>query len=513
MMRKIAALLLAVVMTASIAGCGGNASDNSKTGEDNANVSGSEGEEAAELDVENVYDLYVTWPSLSGAPADLAMVEDAVNDIVTEKLGVNVILNAISLADLTSQQQLLISSGEAIDVVCCLWTGLDAWVNTESLLELDDYMNTYAADLVEQYGDIAYGCSYNGHVYGFPGADSGYAYGFWANSDILAKYGYATEDRTITIEELEEMFATIKEGEGDGYYMIAGGGAFGCLDGRYDNLGGSDYTGAIMLDGDTEKVVNVYETQAYADYAYRMYDWAQKGYISADAATTEDSPQTLLTTGSYFGAFSQLGEGTRSSYGSNGTVPLTALEIQPGYTIGTDLTDIIFGVASTCAEPEKAVAFLNELYTNPDLSNLLMYGVEGVHYEVVEESEEGYRQIAFPEGVDMNNSGYYVFLGVWAVQLDTVWQSPAGYAEIEERNARREYEISPAFGYTFNSSEYSTEITALSAVYNEYYKIIDCGAINPEEELTAFIDALKAANIDTVIAANQEQYDAWKAAQ
>lgn len=528
MRKKLLSLLLAGVMVFSLTACGGNGgSDNSgSTGNagGNADVSETEGgstggdEEAgagaADLDVGNVEELYVTWPSLGGAPADLAMIEEAVNEIVTPKLGVKAVFQSIQIADLASQQQLLISSGDKIDLVSMLFTGLDVWVNTESLLEIEDYLADYGTGIMDIYGDKIYAGSRNGHIYGVPKDFGGSPFGFLARTDILEKYGYDTADRTITVEELEEMFATVKEGEGNAFYPVAGGGSFQCMGPHYDALGGQVYTGVVLYDSDSDTIVDLYETDEFAEYAQRMYDWAQKGYISADAATTEETPQMMIATGSYFGAFAPTAQATKSSYySSNGTVPLTSLDIVSGRTGISDLTGTMWGVASTCEIPEKAVAFLNELYINPELSDLLMFGIEGVHYEVVEENAAGQKLLAMPEGVDPMTSGYFVALGVWDMSMDAVWASDAGYRELEDKETQKGYELSAAFGYIFDNTAYSTELTALGAIFNEYSKIIDCGAIDPATELPAFIDALKAANIDEVIAGNQEQYDAWRAAQ
>lgn len=469
-------------------------------------------EGAGDLDTSEIVDIHVTWPSTGGAPADMQMIEDAVNEITEKKIGVHVIFEAIAFQDLVSQQQLLISSGEQLDIPCMLWTGLDTWVNTESLTELEDLIPVYGKGIVERQGERAYGCVYDDHVYGVSVSGLGNCSGFLANSDILDKYGFDTADRVITIEELEEIFATVKEGEGDGFYCVARGAGFAYASGRYDNVGSSDYTGVIMLDGDHEKIVNLYETDSYKEYAYRVYDWAQKGYLSPDAATIEDAHQTLIASGNYLGGFSNTLVGVKMAYGSGGQIPITCLTLQEGYTKVSDLTDIMFGIASTCKTPEKAMAFLNELYTNAEICNLLENGIENVHFKVLEENEEGQRVITFADGVDMTNSGYYVSFGVWNIAATDMW-APVGLEELEERKVRAEYELSPAFGYVFDGRDYSTQLTALSAVYNEYEPIISCGAINPDEELPAYIEALKAAGIDEVIAANQEQYNKWLSQQ
>lgn len=464
-----------------------------------------------ELDLDNIYECNLPWPSLNDSPADLQMIEDAANEITESKLGVHVVLQPIGLMSLTSQQQLMISSGEKMDVVQMEWTGLEPWVSTDSLLELDDLLPTYGKGIVDAFGESAYACTYNGHIYGTPVYQTGYAWGFHANTDILKKYGYDTADRKITLAELEEMFATIKAGEGDDFYCAAGGGSFFNTMGRVDKIDGNTYTGVVMWD-DPEHIVNLYETDAFKEYAYLMYDWAQKGYIAPDAATPVDNINTQVASGKYLGVFyTTEDQEVQSSLSSNGTVSLTGLTIVDGYTTTSDLTGNMYGIAYNCENPEKTMALINEIYTNSELSGLIGYGIEGVHYVVKEENEKGQKIIAFPEGVDSSNSGFLCLFNVYRMGTDLVW-TPSDFTWFEDREKHAQtYELSPAFGYSFDSRDYSTQISALAAVYNEYYTIIDCGAINPDEELPAFINALKAAGIDEVVAANQEQYSEWLA--
>ena len=51
---------------------------------------------------------------------------------------------------------------------------------------------------------------------------------------------------------------------------------------------------------------------------------------------------------------------------------------------------------------------LNELYSNPELSNLYMYGIEGVHYEVIEKGAvtNGQDRINYPDGLDATTTTY-----------------------------------------------------------------------------------------------------------
>ena len=46
---------------------------------------------------------------------------------------------------------------------------------------------------------------------------------------------------------------------------------------------------------------------------------------------------------------------------------------------------------------------LNEIYTNPELANICINGIEGTHFEIKDE-EKGI--VGFPEGVDGTTTGY-----------------------------------------------------------------------------------------------------------
>lgn len=58
-----------------------------------------------------------------------------------------------------------------------------------------------------------------------------------------------------------------------------------------------------MLDQDFTNMTisNMYETDEYANFAQLMYDWAQAGFISKDAATSTEDRNTLLQGRQLFG--------------------------------------------------------------------------------------------------------------------------------------------------------------------------------------------------------------------
>ena len=55
-------------------------------------------------------------------------------------------------------------------------------------------------------------------------------------------------------------------------------------------------------------------------------------------------------------------------------------------------------------------------------------------------------------------------------------------------------------------------MAAVQSVFDQYRLPLENGVIDPDENLPKFIQALKDAGIDTVIAEKQRQLDEWAAA-
>ena len=72
---------------------------------------------------------------------------------------------------------------------------------------------------------------------------------------------------------------------------------------------------------------------------------------------------------------------------------------------------------------------------------------------------------------------------------------------------------SVSFGFVFDSSKVVNQYAAVNNVIMQYYSALDCGSADPKTEIPKFVQALKEAGIDDIIAEKQAQYDAWRAAQ
>ena len=194
--------------------------------------------------------------------------------------------------------------------------------------------------------------------------------------------------------------------------------------------------------------------------------------------------------------------------------PMTAITTVAPWCQTSMYQSTLWAIPVTCENPEKTFQFLNYLYADNALDNLLTFGLEGVSYEVVEKGEkEGQMVIRYADGVDAANSPYNMGMHVFGDKTTIAVFEPMTldyYTMCEEfNNSIPEDRVSRTLGYVFNSTPVATQASSVSAVVQQYSGIIAAGAQDPATVLPEFIQALKDAGVDDIIEENQRQLDEW----
>lgn len=474
---------------------------------------------------EEPYEIVMAIPTQGAEPSGLLDVENALNEIVEPELGVKVTLYPIAYSDLISQQNLMITSGDKLDLASTMFTGVGNWVSKGAFLELDDLYAQYGADIEKAEGRAMAGGYYDGKLYAIPSEEKqARSYGFFARKDIVEELGFTfDEDKTYTLDDLGELFAAYKEKYGDGYYCVGGTASnsdwYSYIH-EVDNLGSTNSTGILAgagLDDDTI-VQNMYALDAYKEYAEAMYDWAQAGYYSPDAATNTDAGTVQVQSGYYLGGFYTTETDMTANLSRDCGYDMVKINLVSPYAETSMYQSTMWSIPSSCENPEKTFQFLDYLYADNGLANMLTNGLEGVSYEVVEKGEKaGQAVIRYADGVDASNSPYTMPLHVYGDKLNVAIYSPMTldyYTMAAEFNeSLPDDRTSKTLGFVFNNESVATEITAIDAVVAQYAGIIAAGAQDPAEVLPKFLEELDAAGIDKVIAEKQTQLDAWLAEQ
>lgn len=534
--KRILSLLLAVVMVFSLAACGGG-NDSSKgtdkkdtgkettapgdttatKGADSTEAGSTEGGEttaaagnsAIDFD-EEPYTLHICYAVAGEAQPDMAMIQEKMNEITLKEINAKVELEAVSLFSIANVYALKASSQEKMDLMV-LFPGsnyLVNFANSNLLIPIEEYVDQWGSDLKEVLGDTLKVGQFNGHQYAIPqnGGIGKMATGFNLSKDLCQKYNINPED-VKTLEDLEAAFETIKANEPDVTVLMpetAGGGIVYSLLDYYDACGVGG--GILEVKDGKLSIINQLDTEEYMDACKKVREWYEKGYISKDVLTSQDGGSDAIKAGKCFAsAVASIGVAKGDDY----MTPVIIHESKPLVTT-SDSQLVMWGVASNCERPDKAIQFLNLCCSSAELTNLFKWGVEGVHYEVLGNG-------AIDNSMGSAWLNYWWMLGDYFKGLtpksDLESTGLSSSDEFKAAEANWEEEYSPAYGFNFDSAPVKTQVAACDAINNQYQIAIACGTVDPEEELPKYSKALQDAGLSEVMAEKERQLNEWYASQ
>ena len=260
-------------------------------------------------------------------------------------------------------------------------------------------------------------------------------------------------------------------------------------------------------DNDTT-VVNLYTSDEYYELCKRRYEWSREGLIMPDASINTEQVSSLMGAGKAFCASTETKPGIESQWERNTGIDITIIDIVPDYTMTSNLNNYWF-IPYTSEQPARAMQILNEMYSNPDVANLLIYGIEGKYYEFVDE-ENGV--IDYPDGVTSDDLGYTVT--AWHFPNELIahkWVTDG--ADIWEDTIRFNKDCHPsqAKGFVWDSTDVTNEVVACTTVKNKYEKGLNTGDVDPDTIWEQMKEEYEEAGIQKIIDEKQKQLDEWLA--
>jgi putative aldouronate transport system substrate-binding protein len=159
-------------------------------------------------------------------------------------------------------------------------------------------------------------------------------------------------------------------------------------------------------------------------------------------------------------------------------------------------------ISTASKNTERAMMFLNLLNTDPYLTTLLDYGVEGVHYNIVN-GEAVFTDKRADYAPWTNGMGNITLLPPQEGQGTDFWDTfKAYYGSAKEI---------PILGFSFDPKNVETEMGSLSNVAAEYALALSTGTVDPAEKLPEFIQKLKDNGIDKVVQEANTQLESFLA--
>lgn len=525
-MKRMVSMVLVALMLLSFVGCKEKASTAQSGSETNAGT-----EAAASTDTEattstttdasqteekqEIYNMVMEIVNYGYDDKDIQMIEEEVNKITEAKIGVHVDFMTVPIGNMATKLELAVVGGEKLDLV---HTGLLTNPSRLAAQGLLTPMTEYLTDtLKELAGELLKATTINGEVYAYPGnlypgANVSLVY----DKDLADQYGIVIPESITSKEDFEKIFDQVLASGMTQYPISIGDGVNSeyTLGANYENLGDSAYNsfGVVLGDDPTNTIVNWYASDVYKKQSEIRREWYEKGYSLPDSISNGYTVNDSMSQGTIFSFVTSLGTGSSVAYwsaqsGKNlASVPIRDVKIE-----ASGVSIISYGISSTCDNPQKVCDFLELLYTDVELANLMSYGMEGTHYVTQENS----KIIKYPEGLDAMSVGYGSFIGPFGDSSQIYYREPLTdefVASVEEYGAKKA-KVSKYMGYTFDTTKVQSELAAVSAVITQYAPSLACGIIEVETILPEFIEALNTAGMDQIIAENQTQLNAWLAQQ
>ena len=364
------------------------------------------------------------------------------------------------------------------------------------ILDLSSLLDTYGSGIKEALGAETLSTHTDrGAIYGIPCMrDFALRYGFEYRVDIAEKYNLDMKS-VKSFKDLTDIFAKLQEQAPD---MIA------CCDVTYktwDTL--TDSLGVLMDYGQNSNVTNLYETESFEELYRYVNLWNQRGYLlSNDIGFL--SANRYVSSPEIFGKFSVFHPGLVPVDSVDAGEKIDCIPLSSSFLCTDVMVFNTYAISASCPYPEICMKFLNLMYSDPYVMNLLTYGIEGEHYRFVDRKND---IIDFAQGVNRENSEYAQFRSYyWGNQSIThiwngypvdLWQQIQDYNESAPRSL--------AFGFRYDSAPVQAEVAACTKVVNTYLPLLEAGVGNVDEILEEFQLELRKAGIDSIIKEKQRQ--------
>ncbi|WP_168121124.1 ABC transporter substrate-binding protein [Paenibacillus sp. HB172176] len=469
-----------------------------------SNGNGKDDLKGSAIDVSKLKPHVITLVYPGTPQKDEAVVEEALNKLLMEKINATIDLMPIDWGAWDDKINLMIAGRDVVDIYfTAQWNGHANNVTKGAFIELDDLIAKYGQGITGTL-DPAFleGAKINGKNYGVPtNKELASAGGIVYRKDVADELGIDMS-KVKEPKDLDAVYAIVKKERPDLTPLYTTGAVFNAhYFGNYDFLGDATIPGALLKDGDSTKVQPVEDTERYMEFLKLARDFYKKGYINADAATTQVASADAWTAGKVFSTVEPMKPGKDAEIASAAGIPgKTAQTIMTEKTVATSETaGSMLGISSTSKDPDRSMMFINLLHTDKEINNLLNFGIENVHYtrngEIISPTDKT---------ADYAPGSAWMFGNQF---LNYVWDSEAPDKWDQFRAFNENAISSPALGFVFNSEPVKSEVGALANVIRQFQKAVETGSVETEKGLQEYRQALKDAGIDKVIAEKQKQFD------
>lgn len=542
--KKLLSILLVLTMMLTLAGCGGKSAADSMDDTTPAETTQTDDSSAAdttdtadaeapadaaepvELDTSERVDL--VFYVMGDAPTDEQMVEDAINEILLEKVNATIDMQFSTWTDFQQKYSLELTSGNADLIYIASWLNYGQLATSGAFEELDGLLDTVAPTLKATVGDGNLNmCKVDGKIYAIPCTWAEYVCnGVKYREDLRAKYDLPVPDSIENFEayllgiqenEPNQPLLTVTTEESQGF--LTGFDAAWIFNFKYPwvNANGLPYGLAADYDSPSD-VYDYWYSDDFVEDMKIMKKWADLGFWSKSALSDTNNSESYKN-----------GLCVAEIAGQNPNKQITAIndfkndghdDWQSEYIAYGETTGVIYpghatqngtAIVRGCKNPERAMKVLELLMTDQELNNLIQAGIEGVHYEL---DENGIYQNLNPANATFAYEGF----NTWALrngdyklpqESDIILNEM--FDKYEKLGDQTKFpNVNIYNGFSENYDAYQAERTAVSNVMRQYLAPLQAGLVDDvDAAVEEFRQKMTDAGIDVCRDGFKEQWIAY----
>ncbi len=526
--------LLAIGLTMTIAissmmGCG-NTQESSEdagnevreeTSEDSNETIASENpvEEGSSVDLSEQVNvvIYVT----GSEPDHFDKIREKLNELTMRDLNCTVDYNFFNSSDTQQKYMMLLSSGEQIDLIYSgNWLNYSSYAMRGAFEPIEDLVKEYSPKIYDYIGTAGWdSAKVNGTAYMIPCLWKEYnLFSITYREDLRKKHDLPVPD---SVENIEKYLQGIKDNEPDIMPTLEGvqtavanlGSYFRAIevfDSKYNWVDWRMPYGIYIDYDDPSQTYNYWESDNFREDMKIMKRWADAGFWSRDALSSDENPEDVMLSGKSAAQLGVAGIGSGVMYTDRAKEndPNTEMEfVSIPYCYGKQRSVSVaptqngISVPITAQHADRAIALYEKILFDEEYFNLIMYGIEGEDYNVVDGKYE-----SIPGGYGREASR------LWCARTDEMYMPTiADEKGIEMKEQIAKYEgPNKVGGFVEDYTPYQIERTALMDVVTQYLIPIQAGMVEDvDAAIDDFLEKARAAGLEKVQAGYLEQYEAY----
>ena len=441
----------------------------------------------------------LVWWTVGGQlPSNYEQAIDKMNEYTAEKIGAKVDIKVASWGEWETKINTIVNTGEPFDIMFTNNSKYSQQVAMGAFADITELVKTETPELYDLIPENVWeGTQIDGKIYSVPTYKDSSLTQYWVFDDTYVQKYNIDLDNIKTMQDLDQPFRDMKAGEGKSFYPLplTQSEGFNGFFNAYDDMTLGLAPIGVSTTDESRQVVSVLEQEDIMENLKLLHSWYKDGIINPDAPTKPepDKGRPFFSAQAFPGAEAnwQITEGVEKYdlvqyYG-------------PMYTTST-IQGSLNAISANSKYKEEALKYLQLVNTDPTLRNMLAFGEEGVDYtkvkeeKVIERLTDTWPLAAYTQGTFFN--------------MATTKGAPEDQWE-QVRMLNEQAFSSSILGFALNISELSTEVANTKAVWDKYRYELLTGASDPEVMVPKIVAEMKAAGMDTIMAAAQEQIDAF----